>query len=134
VSNSNNPKACASDSDCQGSQAGQLVTSKCQCGNNQWGQKFCLPFLGDLQGQGMIKSWASALKATSKCNTAHRSSDECLKSVNVFKNTTQATLIYYNFPLYQFNDDCVKVNLNDDYWFESGILINVGALIAVLMW
>lgn len=126
VSNSVNPKTCDADSDCQGSQNGQIITSKCLCGKNSWGNKYCSLFLGDLPGQNMIKTWNKALKFSGKCNTVHRSSDECMKSVGLFKNTSQATLLYYNYPLYQFNDDCVKINLNDEYWFEAAQSLYLG--------
>lgn len=133
VSNGMNPKACNADSDCQGTMNGQLVTSKCSCGVNPYGTKYCMPFIGDIVGQNMISTWNKALKLTSKCNTADRSSEACMDSVGMFKNTSQATLLYYGYSQYQNNDDCIKVNINNDYWFEGSQLLKLSVLFTLLV-
>ena len=133
VSNAVNPKACNADSDCQGSMNGQVVTSKCGCGINPYGLKYCMPFIGDIAGQNMIRTWNKALKMGENCNTAERSSESCMNAIGMLKNTTQATLLYYGYPKYQSNDDCIKVNINNDYWFEGSEILGFGLVLIALV-
>lgn len=128
------PKTCKKDTDCTGGWNGQTVTSKCVCGYNVNGTSYCQPFIGDPPGKNMITVWSSALKKSGKCNTARRSADACMKMIGLWTNTTQATLGYYNYPLYQANDQCVKVVINNNYWLESANILQgfLAALLAYL--
>lgn len=118
-----NPKSCTSSSQCTGSSGGQIVTSSCDCGLNANGTSYCAPFLGDLPGQTLIQTWKKALMLAGACNTAHRSSDGCMAKAGMLKNTTQATLGYYSYSLYQNNDNCVRLVLNNDYWMASSMIL-----------
>jgi len=133
VSNAGSPKVCSVDSDCQGSLSGQVVTSKCGCGVNAYGLKYCMPFVGDIAGQNMIRTWNKALKMALSCNTAERSSEACMSSIGMFRNTSQATLLYYGYSKYQNNDDCVRVNINNDYWLEGSGILGIGLVLMSLV-
>ena len=134
ISNFPLPKTCTADTQCLGTSGGQTVTSTCGCGINPFGQSYCEPFLGDLPGKNMIATWNAALKLAGKCNTARRSSDACMKMIGLYKNTTQATLGFYSYSLYQNNDECIKSILTDDYWLDySKILVAQWALLLGLL-
>ena len=132
VSNKKLPIACMSNNDCIGSQAGNIFTSSCSCGYNANGTSYCAPFIGDIPGQSMIQVWKKALSMASGCNTARRSADGCMKMIGMWKNTTQATLLYYSYSLYQNNDDCIQLAITDSYWMLSSAMLLHG--IVSLFW
>lgn len=118
VSNSTMPKICSSNTDCPGNSNGMPVTSACVCGYNKYGNKYCNPFIGDLPGKTMLFSWSKALRATGQCNTARRSSDNCMKMVGLLTNTTHAALGFYYYPLYVLNDICIEEIYNKAYYVD----------------
>jgi hypothetical protein len=133
VSYGASPKVCKSDKDCVGHVGGNNVTSDCICGYNSNGNSYCTPFIGDLQGVVMLNSWNKALKKTAGCNTVRRSSDACMQMVGSFVNVTQSTLGFYNYPLYQGNDECVMIIYNNDYYLESGSYIQAFLLVFLVL-
>ena len=131
VSNYVLPHSCKQDTDCAGTSAGQSISSSCGCGYNANATSYCMPFIGDVPGKNMITTWAAALKLTAGCNTARRSATGCMKMVGMLKNTTQATLGYYNYPSFIGNDQCVQAVITNNYWMEGGMLLN--AFLAALL-
>jgi len=111
------PTNCTMDTDCQGTNGIDIFLSTCTCGYNNAGTAFCKPFIGDQPGVNFITTWVGAMKKTDKkCNTARRTTDQCLQRVGAYDDTLVATWLYDNYPLIQGNDACVQAVLTSDYW------------------
>jgi len=86
------PTNCTMDTDCQGTNGIDIFLSTCSCGFNKLGTAFCQPFIGDQPGVNFITTWVSALKKTDKkCNTARRTTSQCLQVVGAYDDTLVAT-------------------------------------------
>ena len=130
VSNYTLPLACTASSNCTGVLNGALVVSQCVCGYNPYGTSYCAPFIGDPPGQTMLISWNFALKKSGVCNTARRGSSDCMKRIGMLKNTTQATLGFYRYPLYIANDACIKEIYTPEYYsVVDGGVMSIGLAI-----
>ena len=123
-SNSSVPTPCESREDCESTLEtffDSTYTSRCECGLNKNGTKYCSLLPGDKESKefhDIAQNWVSS-SAISKCHTHQRGSMQCmydwwnLADASTFKYYQSRSL---NWPKLQNTEDCVvKVYLKDYY-------------------
>lgn len=117
-SSSKLPIPCTSGEQCIDT-TGTLYT-KCTCGMNNDGTKYCQPFPGDSVTISLIQAlskWTKSLSALS-CINERRWSLTCMKSTKtkLYDELKYTMLHYMNFSSVQNNEDCVKEVFTYQYW------------------
>jgi len=122
------PMMCKEDSDCVGFNGVQSTafTSKCRCGFNPQGLKYCDLFPGDSNYTyytGMINKIMADTNADQlPCQTTRRFEPDCLALIQNQTNSltpNQLLLAYYeakDAPILYNNDNCTKHIFTSYYW------------------
>ena len=120
------PTQCGTDEDCT-DKTGEFH-SKCVCGLNPFGIQYCLPMVGDPQGQAYLAAMKTVLTHTNLgevCQTTRRFSDDCWQNLaradSLFDpdKTYVAAYNYTNYADYINNKDCVKATLTATFWDKA---------------
>lgn len=109
---------CEENSDCPGDNDDWRFYGDCQCGNNGKAQRYCQPFLGDLDGRNYLK-WLKAWFLSQdllKCHTARREASNCIKQWSNYETLLYYYLHYTQYAAVQENDICVQQIYNSQYW------------------
>lgn len=128
----NPPFKCSSSQECLGDSdsTSTIYQSKCSCGFNKNGEKYCEPFLGDKEGTTYLSELSQLYSVqqtalfTSTCPSDQRHTTECLQRLapKVFKDANSATdALYYklnfeNFTAVQDNEKCIQDSFTHFYW------------------
>ena len=124
------PMQCHSDSDCIDSTG--VYTSKCVCGYNPTGTKYCTLFPGDVPFANYTRQVQSVITNTNSgnvCQTTRRFEADCIMNIQRQTNSDQSQLLsafYYAtmFPQLQRNDPCVQSLFTNEYWSIPQPIIN----------
>lgn len=100
-------------------ETGTLYT-KCTCGMNNDGTKYCQPFPGDSITTNLIQAlskWTKSLSALS-CINERRWSLTCMKSTKtkLYDELKYTMLHYFNYTIVQNNENCVKEVFTYESW------------------
>ena len=112
------------------------VTTSCECGMNEEGDKYCFPNDGDLVALSFIHYWKKFMDSglLSVCNTARRFHQECFdmsSSTNVYAELMSAYSSYFYFPSLQNASSCVQPIFFPD--LEFSIYLSMFAWILYLV-
>ena len=123
----NLPMECNEDSDCVGYNGldTKAFTSKCRCGYNPTGTKYCDLFPGDSNYTyyaGLLNKVMSQSNGQLPCQTTRRFQPDCLALIQNQTNTlstNELLLAYYEAkeaPILLNNDPCVQKIYTSYYW------------------
>ncbi|OMJ91706.1 hypothetical protein SteCoe_5737 [Stentor coeruleus] len=112
------PIACLTGVECV--DATKTLYTKCSCGMNSDGIKYCQPFPGDSVTKSLIQAlskWTKSLSALS-CINERRWSLTCMKSTKtILYDELKYTMLHYmNYTAIQNNEECVKDVFTYQYW------------------
>jgi hypothetical protein len=120
------PTLCAHDDDCASEPVdGVVYYTECTCGFNSDSNSYCGLFPGDGPAEDYIEALQSYIgeAAINTCNTERRFEMECLKynyRMHYYNILTYFKTRYYDYPLIQNNDDCVRAVYTLDYkWAQA---------------
>jgi len=120
--NSDISKPCTLGSTCSGvNSEGSILKTDCVCGNNDKGEAYCSPLMGDkaaLDLYNVLKEHYSNPNIT-YCNTKSRAQPSCYAEVHGMEWAEKFQMYYYyyqNYPILQANDKCIQQVYNEYYW------------------
>jgi hypothetical protein len=113
------PKKCSTDSDCKSETNG--ITSKCRCGHNSKGYKYCDLLPGDSEYKKYLDYISDWIQSSSiyNCNTLKRLDDSCPFihwDIRKFREYQYYANRAKDFPLIQGSDECSMEIYNGDYY------------------
>jgi hypothetical protein len=118
--------ACLYDTDCVASTgANQTITGVCECGYSVNGSAYCNAFSGDEPSMtvlSLLKTHLANTTALNTCHTLDRFAEDCTsKTLNAsaYASLVKNDLLSEDAPVYQDNDYCTEIILNNAYYQET---------------
>lgn len=117
-SSKSKPHTCDSDKDCKSDTSG--IVSKCRCGYNEDGDKYCDLLPGDSEYEkylDYLNDWINS-DSIYKCNTLKRLEDDCIFinwDISTYRNYEYYQYRAKDYPLIQDSDDCSMKIYNTQY-------------------